>query len=142
VTTIIENRRSRWWLWLLLAVLALVIAAAVVGNRTDIAGLPAASTASSPLPAIPTDDPREDDDWVLGDVQINPSWGALTARILNQTAATRSTYFTVTVLSDGHLVGAFSGALNDIEPGATATATLIGTYRPASENYTYELQAG
>jgi hypothetical protein len=145
VSDVIESRRNRqgrWGLWLLAAIVVVLTVAAVAAHRTAIPSF-SKSLAASPTAAIPKDDPREDDGWVLGDVQLNPSWSAMTARIANQTQSIRSTYFTVTVLSDGHLVGAFSGALNDIEPGATATATLIGPKIPAdTTNYTYELQAG
>jgi hypothetical protein len=152
---------KRVWFWLLVGIAVIIIAANSGGDEdggTTAAdpSQPAAeqpadsggSTAESPAPApepAPQDDPMEDDGWVLGEVQVETGLiNSLTARITNNENSTRSAFFTITVLGpDGSLVGNATGAANDVEPGVTATVTLLSSEDLEGDpaTFTYELQS-
>lgn len=145
--------------WILVIIVIVIIAAASscnggnspTSNAAPSTGSPQSSSAapssSSASPAVPsTDDPFLDGGWKISDIQVQPGqFGtSISGRVTNQTNATKTGVFTLTIFSNGKRIADVQGSANDVEAGQTATVTFIGTTQnlpgdPAT--YTYDFQS-
>lgn len=141
-----RKSRRRWWVALAVLVLVIVVAVSCnAGGGTTVTTPGADAPAAAPPKVVPVDDPLEDKDWHASDIRTDVTqFGmAVTARVTNGDANTRSGLFTLTMLRDGRTVTTVSGAANDVAPGGTVTVTFVGTTAPEGgvEGLEYQFQS-
>lgn len=153
-------KRPIFWI---LVIVVIVIIAIIAGNsggsgnnsaNAPSTGAPQSSAAPSSgvgattSPAAPkaSDDPFSDGGWKISDIQVQPGqFGtSVTGRVTNQTNATKTGVFTLTIFSNGQRIADVQGSANNVEAGQTSTVTFIGTTQnlPGDPStYTYEFQS-
>ncbi|RBY86865.1 hypothetical protein [Blastococcus sp. TF02A-26] len=145
---------KKWWFWLIVVIVVIIIATQSGGSDDGETGAtPSTGGVESSAPEAPAeeaapapaDDPLSDDGWTASSISVDAqSFGTtITARLTNNEGGTRSGAFTLTVFSNGEVVAAANGFVNDVEGGSTQTVQFIATddlsgVDPAT--FTYELQ--
>lgn len=145
---------KKWWFWLIAVIVVIIIATQAGGSGDGETGAtPSTGGVESSAPEAPAedaspapaDDPLSDDGWTASSISVDAQSFAttITARITNNESGTRSGAFTLTVFSNGEVVTAANGFVNDVEGGSTNTVTFMSTddlsgVDPAT--FTYELQ--
>lgn len=163
-----KNFFTRWWFIAILALVVIVVIAAIaaaanktVGSTvaaeatTEAAEIPendATSAAAPTTPApetpaetgttTPPEDALSDGGWTLESVQLSESLGNFggTMRVINTDGATRTGFFTLTLLLNGDVVGTALGIANDVEAGSTSTVLLLSGDPFVAGDLTYEFQ--
>lgn len=143
---------KRWWFWLAIAIVAIIIAGAISGggdgstNTGQTGSTQATQPSAGTDPTTPADDYLTDNDWTASDIQAKTTqFGtSFTATITNKAKQTRTGLFTLTVYGpDGTRITNVSGSASDVEAGQSATVTFIASTDqlpgdPAT--WTYRLQ--
>lgn len=100
----------------------------------------------APPPPAPAPAQSRDKGFAISDLQVrsdgqteSPDWEGV-ARITNETTATKSGVFTVTVFRNGSIIATLRGSVSDLAAGATNTVNFVSTDDFTPGDFTTDFQ--